>query len=128
MHTRGRHLIVEYLNCDVEILNNCEVIKQLLIAAAEAANTRVVSAFIKPFVPQGVSGVVVIEESHISIHTWPEHKYAAVDFFTCGDGDPEIAHKVLLKGLKAQKTETMLLSRGNIGDDSVIQYRYHNYD
>lgn len=124
MDTMGRHLLVEYMSCDVAVLNNCDVIKQLLVKAAEAANTTVVTSFIKPFEPQGVSGVVVIEESHISIHTWPEHGYAAVDFFTCGNGDPEKAHEVLKDGLKAQKFESMLLSRGNIKEDNAIQFKY----
>ena len=63
--------------------------------------------------PQGVSGVVVIAESHISIHTWPEYGYAAVDFFTCGDAvDPYEAHEYLKKSLKAQDSHITELKRG----------------
>jgi S-adenosylmethionine decarboxylase proenzyme len=80
--------------------------------AAVAAKTTIVGSFFKPFQPQGVSGVVVVQESHLSIHTWPEVGYAAVDFYTCGEGDPMDAHKVLLAGLKAQAFEMMQVDRG----------------
>jgi len=121
MKTIGRHLLVEYLDCDASILDDKDMIEKLLIEAAEAAGTTVVASVIKSFEPQGVSGVVVIEESHLSVHTWPENAYAAVDFFTCGNGDPLKAHNVIYKGLKAQKSEYKLFKRGNIEEYSVIQ-------
>lgn len=125
MKTIGRHLLAEYLDCDASILDDKDMIEKLLIEAAEAAGTAVVAAVIKPFDPQGVSGVVVIEESHLSVHTWPENAYAAVDFFTCGDGDPLKAHAVIYEGLRAQKCEYELFSRGNIEDVSVIRKIKH---
>lgn len=80
--------------------------------AALAAKTNIVASMFQPFVPQGVSGVVVVEESHLSIHTWPEYGYAAVDFYTCGDGDPNAAHEVLKTGLQAQSFEMIYVERG----------------
>ena len=125
MKTTGLHLLAEYIDCDASILNDSAVIERLLNGAAAAAKTKVVASLLKPFYPQGVSGVVVIEESHLSIHTWPEKGYAAVDFFTCGDGDPLKAHDIIYAGLKAKRCEYLLLSRGNVKDACVIQYMKH---
>lgn len=123
MNTHGKHLLVEYTGCSPAILNDMAQVKALMEAAALAANTRVVASVFHPFHPQGVSGVVVIEESHLSIHTWPEHGYAAVDFYTCGTGDPEAAHKVLCEGLQASKFETIGIDRGNLESPSLMQVR-----
>ena len=93
--------------------------------AAIAAGTTVVSCVFQPFDPQGVTGVVVVEESHLSIHTWPEYGYAAVDFFTCGDGVPEAAHRVLFDGLLAQRAEKMYVERGMSLDGPSMRKRSH---
>jgi S-adenosylmethionine/arginine decarboxylase-like enzyme len=79
----------------------------------------------QPFEPHGVSGVVVIEESHISIHTWPEHGYAAVDFYTCGHADPEIAHEFLAAGLGAAHAEVMYVDRGLGAPGRNLKLRSH---
>jgi S-adenosylmethionine decarboxylase proenzyme len=94
-------------------------------AAAEAAKTKVVESLFHPFHPQGVTGIVVIEESHLSIHTWPEFEYAAVDFYTCGKGEPEEAHKVLLKGLDAIRYEILSVDRGIMVGNNQMQLREH---
>lgn len=112
MDTHGRHLLVEYMNCNADVLNDVNKIEALMLEAAIAARTKVVFSKFKPFVPQGVSGVVVVEESHLSIHTWPEYGYAAVDFYTCGDGDPNEAHEVLREGLGAASFEMLYVERG----------------
>ncbi len=93
--------------------------------AAKAAGTTIVTSVFHPFFPQGISGVVVIEESHLSIHTWPEYGYAAVDFFTCGDGLPERAHDVLKRGLKAKTSEVMFVSRGAISESPAMELVSH---
>lgn len=93
--------------------------------AAKAAGTTIVTSVFHPFFPQGISGVVVIEESHLSIHTWPEYGYAAVDFFTCGDGLPERAHEVLKNGLKAKTAEVMFISRGAISEAPAMELVSH---
>ena len=90
----------------------------------EAGSTIVASVF-HPFTPQGVTGVVVLEESHLSIHTWPEHGYVAVDFYTCGDCEPELAHEFLSRELGAQYTEVMFVDRGMEGEDNSMAVRNH---
>jgi S-adenosylmethionine decarboxylase len=125
LNTRGQHLLAEYNGCSLEVLDDLERIESLMNEAARAARTKVVASVFQPFNPQGVSGVVVIEESHLSIHTWPEHGYASVDFFTCGQGLPIRAHQVIRNGLKAQRSELMLVDRGLDLPDRSMEMRYH---
>src|SRR5690606_32756971 len=77
VNTEGQHLLIELHGCDPVVLDDVARIERLMRAAAERARANVVTSVFHPFVPQGVTGVVVIEESHLSIHTWPEHGYAA---------------------------------------------------
>ena len=93
--------------------------------AAKAARTNIVASVFQPFEPQGVTGVVVVEESHLSIHTWPEYGYAAVDFFTCGDSVPEIAHRVLSEGLRAEHAEVIFVDRGLANKGPSMRVRSH---
>jgi S-adenosylmethionine decarboxylase proenzyme len=118
-------LLVEYTGCDCNVLDDLHRIEALMNEAARAAQTNIVASVFQPFVPQGVTGVVVVEESHLSIHTWPEHGYAAVDFFTCGDSLTERAHEVLAAGLKAQCSEVMCVDRGLGVPGRGIQLRSH---
>ena len=124
MDTTGRHLLAEYIDCDRELLNDVERIEALMCDAVQAAGATIVSRCFHRFAPQGVTGVVVVEESHLSLHTWPEHGYAAVDFFTCGDCQPLKAHPLLREGLGATDSEVMLLDRGQPGRRSV-RIRHH---
>ena len=126
MNTKGRHLLVEYTGCDPNVLDDLKRIESLMNEAATAAQTNIVASVFQPFEPQGVTGVVVVEESHLSIHTWPEHGYAAVDFFTCGDSLPERAHEVLAAGLRAEFAEVMLVDRGSGVPGRGIQLRSHH--
>lgn len=92
MYALGTHLLVELYNCDAELLKKVETVKEILVSAAEHASATIVQVAFHEFNPFGVSGMVVIAESHLSIHTWPEHRYAAVDIFTCGDQiKPQVA-------------------------------------
>jgi S-adenosylmethionine decarboxylase len=124
----GQHLLVEYLGCDQTILDDRPRIESLMKKAARAANATIVNAVFHTYSPQGVSGVVVIEESHLSIHTWPEHGYAAVDFFTCGKCFPDIAYEVLRQGLKAEAAEKMLVVRGLLPKTPSMQIVQHESD
>jgi len=112
MHTTGIHLLLEYWGCDVGVLDDLVGIKEAMTEAARATRARIVGSIFEPFVPQGVTGVVVIEESHLSIHTWPEKGYAAVDSYTCGQCDPRRAHEVLVKRLRAKRHAMMRIRRG----------------
>jgi S-adenosylmethionine decarboxylase len=93
--------------------------------AAKAARTNIVASVFQPFEPQGVTGVVVVEESHLSIHTWPECGYAAVDFFTCGESIPELAHRVLSEGLRAERAEVIFVDRGMSHHGPSMRMRSH---
>jgi len=109
----GKHIIAEMLECDSEALDSVNIIKQGLLEAAIASNSTVVNYGFHRFKPHGVSGYVLIAESHISIHTWPEYGYAAVDVFTCGEHtDPWKGLEILKKRLKAKKMTVMELTRG----------------
>ena len=113
MNALGRHLLLELHDCDRGALNDTDLIRDVMLKAAIDCGAVVLGNQFHHFNPQGVSGVVVIAESHISIHTWPEYGYAAVDVFTCGTAvNPEIAAKVLIDGLKAKNHSMMEIARG----------------
>jgi S-adenosylmethionine decarboxylase len=87
MKTNGpfaSHMLLELHGCNAELLNNPEALKELLLEAVRRGHGTIVTDVFHTFSPHGVSGVVVIAESHVAIHTWPEHGYAAVDIFSCG--------------------------------------------
>ena len=112
LNTLGRHILVEYYNCNKETLSNYEEIGELMNKAAELSGATVVTSAFHHFNPWGVSGAVIISESHLTIHTWPEFGYAAVDLFTCGDKvNPWIGFDFLEKSLQAEKSESYELSR-----------------
>lgn len=112
MNTTGRHLLLEYRGCDGAVLDDFSTIEALMLKAAEAAGATIIQSVFHRFSPHGVTGVVVVAESHLSIHTWPEYGYAAVDFFTCGECEPERAHDVLVEGLRSRKYAIMKVERG----------------
>ncbi len=118
MNALGRHLLVEYYDCDNAVLNNPEFIDEIMTKAAVLAGATVVQKVFHMFNPHGVSGTVVIAESHLAIHTWPEYGYAAVDLFTCGDAvDPWIAFDFLKTNLAAQTADTREIRRGVLNPD-----------
>ena len=84
-NTVGHHYIVEASGCDPKIISDVSQVQQILVKAAEVAGAKVWAVSFNTFPPSGVSGVVVISESHISTHTWPEFGYGALDFYTCGE-------------------------------------------
>lgn len=109
----GRHVLVELHGCDRELLDNLEDIQGIMLEAAEHAGASVVAKSFHQFAPQGVSGTVTIAESHLAIHTWPEHGYAAVDVFTCGDViNPWDAQKYIRDALGAETYDVNEIKRG----------------
>jgi len=109
----GRHILVEMYNCDKAVLNDHKLIEQYMNEAAEKAGATVVQSVIHMFNPWGVSGAVIIKESHLTIHTWPEYGYAAIDLFTCGDSvNPLVGFDYLKEMLKSDKTEIREVARG----------------
>lgn len=112
MKILGRHLIVELVGCDRSILNNLELLKRHMEEAVRRSGATIVDSVFHRYNPQGVSGMVVIAESHVSIHTWPEYGYAAVDFFTCGTVDPTVACAYLQQALSASDADVREIKRG----------------
>lgn len=113
MEARGTHIICELSGCDARTLTDVERVRSIMVAAAQEANAEILKTAFHRFQPQGVSGVVVIAESHLSIHTWPEAGYAAVDFYTCGDHtDPWRACEYAARHLGAQTMLTTEVKRG----------------
>jgi spermidine synthase len=101
MEALGRHILVEFYNCSPDLMNDVVHIEKSMVEAAETAGATVINSTFHHFSPYGVSGVVVIQESHLAIHTWPEFGYAAVDLFTCGDSvNPWVSYQYLEKALK----------------------------
>ena len=93
--------------------------------AVDAAKANVVAVTFHRFSPQGVTGVVVLEESHFSIHTWPEAGYAALDFFTCGRCEPEHAHELVQREIGATRVEVMTVTRGLPGTGPSMRIDSH---
>ncbi len=112
MDTCGTHLLVEIRGAARPLLDDAEVIERLLREAATRAGARVVQASFHRFQPEGVTGFLLLEESHISIHSWPAQGYAAVDFYTCGDADPQRAMTFLAQSLRASHVEWLSVRRG----------------
>lgn len=113
MKALGRHIIAELSDCDPQILSDLERVRELMVRGAEVANAEVREVAFHKFNPHGVSGVVVIAESHLSIHTWPEFNYAAIDIYTCGDTtDPWKACTYLAEEFQAGNVATTVVERG----------------
>jgi len=109
----GRHIIVEAFGCSREVLDNPMLLRKTLIDAARKANMEICGEIFHEFNPQGVTGVVVVKESHLSIHTWPEFGYASIDIFTCGSySDPWKAYDCIIKALRPKSVQVMELKRG----------------
>ena len=113
MNALGKHLLLELYDCNQEALNDLGFLKSALMTAATEAGATVLGESFHYFSPQGVSGVVIIAESHLSIHTWPEYGYAAADIFTCGDAvQPDKAAEILIEKLDAKNHSKMEIQRG----------------
>lgn len=109
----GRHVLAELTGCPHGLLDDPVVLERFFRNCAERGGATVVNSNFHHFSPQGVSGVVIIAESHVTVHTWPEHGYAAVDVFTCGR--PEIAEAVMeliVAGLSARSVHRTSFERG----------------
>src|SRR5207245_9216105 len=116
----GRHLLLEWFDCDSESINNLEAVKSSLIEAAKRAQATIVDVVFHEFNPFGISGVVVIAESHLPIHTWPEYRYAAVDIFSCGEVlQPEVAANYLVEQFAAERTSIVEMQRGMFLNSAV---------
>jgi len=125
MRILGRHLLVEYADCRSNRLDDKEFLKNVMLEAVRRSGATIVNSTFHRYAPQGVSGVVVIAESHMSIHTWPEYNYASVDFFTCGQTvDPYLAYEYVREQLESHNAKVTEEKRGIPSPvDEVIDHK-----
>ncbi|QYY41707.1 adenosylmethionine decarboxylase [Aneurinibacillus thermoaerophilus] len=118
--TFGRHIAIDVWGVDFERLNNAEFLKNHMVEAAEACGATVLSVQAKQFEPQGATVLVMLSESHLSIHTYPEKGFAALDCYTCGETvDPQIAIDYMVSILKPEKYYVKKLVRG-MGEMEIV--------
>ena len=109
---QSKHFLLELYRCDREKLNDESFLRCILNRAAKLANATVLNLISNKFEPQGVTAIALLAESHISIHTWPESNYSAVDIFTCGQNMvPELASKYLIEALEAEEHSLRVIER-----------------
>ena len=112
-HSPGTHALLDLYDCDAALLADASALQALLQRAADAAGATTLAAHFHHFGDgMGVTGVLLLAESHISIHTWPEHRFAAIDIFLCGNGRPAAVRHLLCEGLRAGRHEWRELPRG----------------
>ena len=107
----GTHIIIDLY--DAQQLDDQAHIERSMRACIEASGATLLHIHLHPFEPTGVSGIAVLAESHISVHTWPEAGYAAFDVFMCGDTQPEKCIDILATAFKAKNVEVTNLKRGD---------------
>ncbi|WP_161606135.1 adenosylmethionine decarboxylase [Microlunatus speluncae] len=109
----GRHLVLDLFGCDPGLLDNPTSLRSLLTRAATEAGAHVLEVSSHRFEPHGVTMVLLLAESHLAIHTWPEERFAAMDIFTCGDTmRPEAAAEIVAEGLRAESYAPTTIARG----------------
>ncbi|MCG8500014.1 MAG: adenosylmethionine decarboxylase [Firmicutes bacterium] len=113
MDTYSRHCMMELWECNDGLLDSREMVEKIMVEAALEAGAEVREVAFHKFAPQGVSGVVVISESHLAIHTFPEHGYASIDVFTCGERiNPQVAAQLIAEKLGSKRVYEMNVERG----------------
>ena len=113
MHAIGRHIILEMWGCSN--LNCIDTTEQALRDMVAALDVQLLDLKVYPFSPVGVTGIAIVSESHLVIHTWPEHGYAAVDIFTCGaPRDAQAAIGVLRRYFRPERVQVMEINRGQL--------------
>ncbi len=126
MEALGRQILVEYYDCNTDRLNDVGYIEDVVVEATKASKATIITHNFHKFSPHGVSGVIVIAESHVSIHTWPEYNYAAVDIFTCGETiDPWVIQEQLKESLESKNVSTIEMKRGmfKMNPDERLLYK-----
>ena len=109
---QSKHFLLELYRCNCEKLNDESFLRCTLNKAAKLANATVLNLISNKFEPQGVTAIALLAESHISIHTWPESNYSAVDIFTCGQNMmPELASQYLIESLMAKEHSLRVIER-----------------
>ena len=114
---RAAHQGLDLFGCDAESIKYVAPAREVLLRAARDCGATVIGDLFHQFEPYGVSGVVLIAESHFSLHTWPENEYAALDILTCGDMDAEVAIEIMKQGYGARTSRLRRLVRGQPDDE-----------
>ena len=113
MNVLGTHLLLELRECNPAFLDDMDYVKDAMVSAARVVEAQIIGESFHRFKPQGVTGVLAIAESHLSIHTWPEHGYAAADIFTCGTSrKPRQAAQLLIDRLESKDPAIIEQQRG----------------
>jgi S-adenosylmethionine decarboxylase proenzyme len=117
----GKHILAEYSECECTFLDSEPDIRSLMLEAATRTGATVVGDIFHHFSPQGVTGVVVVAESHLAIHTWPEFGYASVDIFTCGTRvDPWIGFEYIKEKLQSKRWVSKEIARGDLEEEPTL--------
>jgi S-adenosylmethionine decarboxylase len=117
--TYGDHFLVDLHGCNAAVIADVEPTQEALLAAAERCGSTIIKYFFHQFSPTGVSGVILIAESHFSVHTWPENNFVAVDIYTSGEVmQPDIAITFLKDAFTAERVEIVRVTRGQIEADA----------
>ena len=116
----GTHLLLELRECDPGLLDDLAFIEAAMVGASREAGATILGRSFHKFTPRGVTGVIAIAESHLCIHTWPEHRYAAVDIFTCGAAfTPSRAADLIIEGLDCRDPSTTVVKRGLVSSGAA---------
>ena len=120
----GKHMTIEVYDCDEHLINDVQALEAACLKVVRDSGATIIKQNFQRFDPQGISGFIIISESHFSIHTWPEHRYAAVDFFTCGSA---IDFDRAIESMKEVfKTDMVIVSadlaRGIVGNNGVEKH------
>ena len=120
MDVLGCHLLLELKDCNSELLNDLPYIRRAMIETAQDLGATIVGESFHHFSPQGVTGILAIAESHISIHTWPEYGYAAADIFSCGTSfRPREAATKLAEAVESRDPQITEIQRGLAVQEAV---------
>lgn len=122
----GKHLLIGLFDCNKELIDDLDFVQEVFINASKEARAEVLSVSFRKFQPNGISGVVIISESHLTIHSWPEEGYCAIDIFTCGNkAKPFRALGYINKKLQGKKCSVIQLDRGNENNFFPSQILYY---
>tara|TARA_B100000676_G_scaffold105055_2_gene104844 strand:+ start:772 stop:1173 length:402 start_codon:yes stop_codon:yes gene_type:complete len=122
----GKHLLIEANKCNAKLIDDMDFIKSVMITAAKISGASIVGEKFHKFSPFGVTGILSIAESHITIHTWPEYYYAAIDIFTCSTlFEPNKAANFLIKSLESKNFDIQEIERGT-RNDIIIEPNTNN--
>ena len=122
MNALGTHLLLELRQCNPRLLDDLEYVRETMIEAAKFMDAQIIGESFHRFNPQGITGVLAIAESHLSIHTWPELDYAAADIFTCGSSqNPQAAARVIIERMQSKDSSIQIIERGIEAPASVAR-------